>query len=243
MGLRHADHVLCLNSEDLDFLVKVFHIPSSRITRIGPGVDPIFAAAASQRSYKEVRQLLFAGTWVKRKGTQDLVSAYEALVARHPQLRLTILGAGVAVASVRMVFPAPTRTGVSCSPASSETATARAFADSDLFLFPSLFEGTPLTLIEAMASGLPIVTTATCGMKDVIEDGRTGLLLPTRSPASIIDAVERLMTDCALRSRLGTAAQKQALTAHTWEKAAAPVLNAYERIHRTGSGAARGSDS
>ena len=47
---------------------------------------------------------------------------------------------------------------------------AAAFAAADLFLLPSLFEGTPLTLMQAMMSGLPIVTTATCGMKDVLVD-------------------------------------------------------------------------
>ncbi|MDO8794009.1 MAG: glycosyltransferase family 4 protein [Vicinamibacterales bacterium] len=243
IGLRHADHVFCLNSEDLDYLVKVFDVAEDRITRIGPGVAPIFAAAAGQRSYREVHRLLFAGSWLKRKGIQDLISAFEVLVARHPELRLTILGAGVPEAAVRMDFPGPVRANVSCVHASSEKATAQVFAASDLFLFPSLFEGTPLTLIEAMASGLPIVTTATCGMKDVIEDGRTGLLIPTRSPAAAIAAVDGLIADAALRARLGKAAQEEALTRYTWGQAAMRVLTAYEQIHRPRSRAPHASNS
>jgi glycosyltransferase involved in cell wall biosynthesis len=243
IGLRHGDHVFCLNSEDLDYLVKVFDVAESNITRIAPGVDPIFAAAARERRYGNVRQLLFAGSWLKRKGIQDLIPAYEALVARHPELQLTILGAGVSEMSVRMAFPAPVRASVSCIHASSEKATAQVFAAADLFLSPSLFEGTPLTLIEAMASGLPVVTTATCGMKDVIEHGRTGLLLPTRSPEAIIEAVDRLIADAALRARLGMGAREEALRRYTWEKAAARVLTAYEQIYHARSGAPHGSDS
>jgi glycosyltransferase involved in cell wall biosynthesis len=241
-ALRHADHVFCLNSEDRDYLVKVFEVAADKITRIAPGVDPIFAAAASKRCYGEVRQMLFAGSWLKRKGTHDLVPAFDTLLARHPELRLTILGAGISEASIRMDFPAPARAAVSCVQASSDAATAQVFAAADLFLFPSLFEGTPLTLIEAMASGLPIVTTATCGMKDVIEDGRTGLLVPTRSPDAIIEAVDRLVADPPLRARLGMAAREEALTRYTWKQAAIPVLTVYEQIDRARSRTLHGSD-
>jgi glycosyltransferase involved in cell wall biosynthesis len=108
-----------------------------------------------------------------------------------------------------------------------EAAMAAAFADADLFLLPSLFEGTPLTLIQAMMSGLPIVTTATCGMKDVIEDGETGLLIPVRSPAAIDAAIARLVRDRALRERVGKGARAAALARYTWDRVARPVEEAY----------------
>jgi len=107
---------------------------------------------------------------------------------------------------------------------------AAAFAGADLFVLPSLFEGTPLTLMQAMMSGLPIVTTATCGMKDVIGHERTGLLVPIRSATSVIAAVERLKSDHTLRERLGRAARSQALTNYSWERSAEPVLRAYEAL-------------
>ena len=87
---------------------------------------------------------------------------------------------------------------------------AAAFAAADLFLLPSLFEGTPLTLMQAMMSGLPIVTTATCGMKDVIADQQTGLLVPIRSPESLVSAIDTLRADQSLRARLGQAARADA---------------------------------
>jgi glycosyltransferase involved in cell wall biosynthesis len=81
-----------------------------------------------------------------------------------------------------------------------------------------------------MMSGMPIVTTETCGMKDVIQDGRNGLLVPTRSPQAIIDAVERLIEDRGLRTRLGDEARAEALQHYTWEQAALPVQKAYRKI-------------
>ena len=112
---------------------------------------------------------------------------------------------------------------------------AAAFAAADVFLLPSLFEGTPLTLIQAMMSGLPVVTTATCGMKDVIQDGETGLLIPVRSPAAIEGAVSRLLVDRELRERVGRAARAAALASYTWDRVAVPVEDAYLRLRARGS--------
>jgi D-inositol-3-phosphate glycosyltransferase len=75
-----------------------------------------------------------------------------------------------------------------------------------------------------------VVTTATCGMKDVIRDGSNGLLVPIRSFVAIVQAVERLLGDPALRESLGRTAQAEALAKYTWDKVAAPVLEAYERL-------------
>ena len=108
---------------------------------------------------------------------------------------------------------------------------AQAFADADVFLLPSLFEGTPLTLVQAMMSGLPIVTTDTCGMKDVIADGVNGRLVPIRSPCAIVSAVTQLVGDHNLRARLGRAAQRDAAAHYTWERVATPVLQVYKQLY------------
>jgi glycosyltransferase involved in cell wall biosynthesis len=112
-----------------------------------------------------------------------------------------------------------------------ERSMAKAFAEADVFLLPSLFEGTPLTLVQAMMSGLPIVTTSTCGMKDVIADGVNGCLVPIRSPGAVVSAVTRLKGEHALRARLGTAAQRDALVLYTWEQVAKPVLAVYQKLY------------
>jgi glycosyltransferase involved in cell wall biosynthesis len=158
------------------------------------------------------------------------VPAFTSLAERHGELELTVLGAGVPEEVVRAAFPERVRVRVSCARAADEAETAGWFARSDIYVLPSLFEGTPLTLLEAMASGLPVVTTATCGMKDVVRDGETGLFIAPRSPGEIVAAVERLMGDARLRERLGRAAQKEAAEKYTWERVAEPVAEVYERL-------------
>jgi glycosyltransferase involved in cell wall biosynthesis len=230
VGLLNADHIFCKNSEDRDYLVNWLDVSHRKITRISPGADPVYAAVARGRSYKRMGKLIFAGTWIKRKGTIDLIASFTYLGARYPSLQLTVLGGGVSEEVVRADFPPGIREKVHCVSTINEEETAQAFADADLYLLPSLFEGTPLTLLEAMMSGLPIITTATCGMRDTIENERNGLLVPVRSPDSINRACERLMENEELRARLGQAAQAEAMNKYTWERVAAPIQNVYERL-------------
>jgi glycosyltransferase involved in cell wall biosynthesis len=230
LALQHADHVFCLNMEDRAYLVSKFRLPPERITRIYPAADHIYGEASAGRDYSYVSRLLFAGTWIKRKGTADLARAFSTLSVRHPQLRLVVLNGGVPESAVHACFPESLHPRVSCFQSRSEKETAAAFAEADLYVLPSLFEGTPLTLIEAMWSGLPIVTTATCGMLDVIEDGRNGLLVPIRSPEAIVNAVELLIKNRELRTRLGNAAHADASANYTWSQVAKPILRVYERI-------------
>ena len=227
-GLRRADHIFCLNSDDRRYLQERLGRAPDSVTRIFPGAD--FAYARAPRIYDDVRQMLFAAAWRDNKGIADLVPAFVALAERHPALTLAVVGAGVPDATVRQRFPEALRHRVMCQTPSDEAGTVAAFAAADVFLLPSLFEGTPLTLIQAMMSGLPIVTTSTCGMKDVITDERSGLLMPIRSPHAMVGAVERLIAERGLRERLGRAARDEAMAHYSWDQAATPVEQAYLRL-------------
>jgi len=232
LSLRRADHIFCLNDQDRDYLAARYGIPHRQVTRIFPAADAAYAAAAADRDYTRAARLLFAATWRKNKGIEDLVPAFVTLAARHPSLELTVLGAGVPHETVWAAFPEAIRHRIRCIQTRTEAETAAAFAEADLFVLPSLFEGTPLTLMEAMASGLPTVTTATAGMKDVIRDGATGLLVPIRSPEAIAAALERLLQGPTVRASLGHAARTEALRRYTWGQVAVPVLEAYQKLCR-----------
>jgi glycosyltransferase involved in cell wall biosynthesis len=209
------------------------------VTRIAPGAAACFARAADGRDYGRATRVLFAGTWRKNKGIEDLVPAFARLARQAPALSLTVLGPGTTDDVVREAFPPDVRERVHCVHPPNDAAIADNLASADLFVLPSLFEGTPLTLIEAMAAGLPVVTTATCGMRDVIDDEGTGLLVPIRSPERIAHALVRLLDSAELRARLGRTAHARAARDYTWERAAAPVRTVYERLLGARVGAAR----
>jgi glycosyltransferase involved in cell wall biosynthesis len=229
-SLRRADHVFCLNEEDRSELVHRLGRSDGSVTRIVPGADDVYAEAARGRDYRRATRILFAATWRKNKGVEDLVPAFATLAERYPDVSLHVVGGGLAEAAIRSRFPEPLCARIVVETPATDGEMAIAFAEADIFLLPSLFEGTPLTLIQAMMSGLPIVTTLTCGMKDVITDRETGLLVPIRSPGAIVTAVGTLLEDRLLRQQLGAAARAVACERYTWDRAARPVLCAYEAL-------------
>jgi glycosyltransferase involved in cell wall biosynthesis len=237
-ALRRADHVFCLNEDDRGELVTRLGRSPDSITRILPAADEVYARAADTRDYTRATRVLFAGTWRKNKGIEDLVPAFIALAARYPDMTLHVVGAGVPSDVVRARFPEAVRARILCDTPVDDARMAVAFAEVDILLLPSLFEGTPLTLMQAMMSGLPIVTTATCGMKDVIVDRQTGLLVPIRSSESLVFAVGRFVADRALRAQLGRAARAEAVHRYTWDRVAEPVLKAYETLTSRSASAA-----
>ncbi len=215
LALRRADHVFCLNFQDRDYLASRFAIPPGRITRIYPAASPVYETV---RDYTRFRRVLFAGTWLTRKGNLDAVAA----MAQHPELEFAVLGSGVPADVIRAACPRAI-----VLDARSDAEAARCLAEADAFLLPSVFEGTPLTLMEAMRSGLPVITTDTCGMRDVIRHEENGLLVPVRSPAAISAAIERLKESPGLRERLGHAA---AAAPYNWDRSAAAVWRVYEQL-------------
>lgn len=108
----------------------------------------------------------------------------------------------------------------------SEDLLPRLYLASDVFVFPSLFEGFGIPVLEAMASGTPVCAAATSSIPEVVGDA--GLLFDPTDVAAIADAVWRLLEDAQLRARLAATGLRRA-SDFTWDKAAARVLAALER--------------
>ena len=225
--LANADHIICLNRQDRDFLRDRFGIDPSHVTSVFPGADPVFGMAAAARTHEHGRRLVFAGTWLPRKGVAELAAAFGSLVERGLNVSLDVVGAGVPTATVLGAFSARAGARVCTVECANDSMTAAALAGADIFVLPSIFEGTPLTLIEAMWSGLPIITTRTAGMQDVVTDGRSGLLVPPADVPALAAAIARLVGDRDLRESLGREAHRVASSRYTWPNAAATFETAY----------------
>jgi glycosyltransferase involved in cell wall biosynthesis len=100
----------------------------------------------------------------------------------------------------------------------------------DVFVLPSLWEGLPLSLVLAMGAGVPIVATNVAGVPEVVEDGRTGLLVPSADEAALGRAVGRLVTDPALARRLADAARATVRPRFGIDGYVASVVALYDRL-------------
>jgi glycosyltransferase involved in cell wall biosynthesis len=115
------------------------------------------------------------------------------------------------------MFATEVRDRVSVIPHVKREEISALYAGHDIFVFPSLVEGMPLTLLEAMATGMPVVTTNTCGMADVVENDVNGLLVPAANAEQLAAGIERLCLSADLRKRLGLAGQ-ETMRRYTWER-------------------------
>jgi glycosyltransferase involved in cell wall biosynthesis len=233
LALRRADHIFCLNNEDRAYLATHFGRDLGDVTRIFPAANPVFGREAENRDYGRARILLFAGTWLARKGIRDLAAAFARIAATRDDILLRVLNPGVKADVVLRDFPAACRPQVEVVTAAPEAGTAEAMEQADLFVLPSRFEGTPLTMMEAMWSGLPIVSTAVCGMKDVIRHGSNGLLVGPGDSNELEKALQWMLCDGELRRKLGRQAYEDAVRSYRWSDAASVVLQAYERLTKT----------
>ena len=105
------------------------------------------------------------------------------------------------------------------------TDTAAVLAASDIFALPSHFEGLPMSVIEAMMTGLPVVATSIRGPREQVLDGETGFLVPPFQSAPLADALNRLASDPALRARMGEAGRQRALALYDERQVLARTLD------------------
>ena len=216
-SLRHADAVVCLSSDDARYLEHPLGVPAARIHRMHNGVDAELFRANWNVSAEP--KLLFVGSWIPRKGTREFVQALRELRRSRPGLRATILGSGLSPDVIRGEFAPEDRMAVDILKSVDREELPALLACDQIYVLPSHFEGMPLTLLEAMAAGLPCVTTNICGMRDVIIHGENGVLVAPGEAGALTRATSDLLDSSPLRLRLGAAARRSA-SALTWERAA-----------------------
>jgi len=152
--------------------------------------------------------MTMVGTFKRQKGHRYLVAAAAALVPRFPTLHILLVGDGELADQMRTQVRA-----AGLSEHVHFLGTRRDIPEllsaSDSFVLPSLWEGLPVALTEAMASGLPLVATQVSGTSQVVIDGESGLLVPPGDEGALAEAMDRLLSDPALASEMGGAARER----------------------------------
>jgi glycosyltransferase involved in cell wall biosynthesis len=217
--LRDADAFVAMSRLIHDEIVAAGVAPE-RVRTIPHGVDTDrFRPATAEERAALRRQLglpaeaiivTFTGRLLRGKGLEALVEAFQS-----PLAHLVIVGSGTGQAlSVEEWVRQRVASG---DLAGRVTMTGRVdnvedyLRASDVFAFPSVFEGLGLSLIEAQACGLACVASRTGGIVDVVEDGKTGLLVTPGRVDELAAALRELLTDEARRTALGTAGRVRAV--------------------------------
>jgi len=217
-SIRWADYGVVANREGWIMAELKYGREPGLIWYVPNGVEERFFAT---REYKDAGplSLLYVGTWLDRKGVHYLADAFAILADRCPGITMTVAGSIASEKEVRAHFAPDAGESVRVVPFVERSEMPGIYMAHDVFVFPSLVEGMPLTLLEAMATGMPVVTTNTSGMADIVEDGVNGRLVPPADAKSLATAVEQLQGSSDMRRQLGLAGQKT-VRRYTWKQVA-----------------------
>ena len=202
-----CDHVLIPS----DFVRQTFlgqGVPADKLLQVPFGVDPLRFRPA-ERSESHPFRILFVGRIELGKGIPYLLEAWKRLSWRDAEL---VLVGPQEPAYVRLLreqikgIDNQSLVGFVADPVPH-------YQSADLFVFPTLHEGSALVTYEALACGLPVITTENAG--SVVRDGQEGFLVPIRSVDALASAMERLRQDGVVRRAMGDAARRRA-KAFTW---------------------------
>ena len=190
---------------------------SHRVIHNGVRQPPRITPAPDRANLVEAGhlRLLFAGRLVDLKGADTTVEALALLDARAlgiNRITLTVVGDGQDTAYMQHFAEVVARSGRSADiemrPVVSEAELPALFDAHDIYLFPSRYEPFSLTLIHALACGIPTIASRAGGNPEIVEDGSSGLLFDKGDPVDLAKAITRLARDPELRARLASQGQK-----------------------------------
>ncbi len=228
--LHRADGFVAISSAIQEEL-QGSGVPPEGIHRIPNGVDtqhfrpPYAGEKAALRGElgipADAKVATFTGRLVSYKGLPALIQAWKEVRSHEPSALLLLLGSGGedlhnCEAELRREAAAQGMGGTVRFEGDTNRV-AEYLRASDLFVFPSELEAFGIAVVEAMASGLPVVSTQVGGLRDVVREDAGCIPVPTRDPEALTRAVLELLADAGLRAHLGDAARESAVDRYSLE--------------------------
>ena len=176
-------------------------------------------------------RLLYHGRVDQRKGALDFVQAGRRLLDTGENVRLLISGIGPDAEPARELVAALDMTEyVGFSGAVAYNEAAQAYDRGDLFISPTYAEGFSNTILEAMASGLPIVSTHTVGVVDCLEDGINASLVAPGDINALTEAIRRMIHDDEYRIQMAQRAYEDVVNKYSWPVVAKQLEGIYQKL-------------
>ena len=205
---RHGWSVpVALSPEVQRTILSFYGLDANKVPVIYNGIDLGRCIPKGDYGLGDTPTLVHIGRFNEQKNHALLLRAFQMVHQRFPQCRLQLLGDGELREAMEKLAGELGLEG-SVSFLGSQSNVYPYLAQADAFLLPSKYEGMPMTLIEAMGTGLPIVASAVGGVPDMLTDGESGLLVPCEAEA-VSQAVIRLLESQPIREKLGQNALKE----------------------------------
>lgn len=229
--IGHADAIVAISDFTRSQLMAVVdedQWPKLHVVRCGiaPGAYKHIGDPPAGRP-----RVLCVGRLFPEKGQSVLLHAFAELADRGVDAELELVGYGPSEERLKRLSEDLGLTDrVSFAGAVGQDAVAGHYRAASVFCLPSFYEGIPVVLMEAMASRRPVVATAVAGLRELVCDGETGLLVAPGRSDELADALQRLLEDAALRHRMGEAGRRYVAENYDIDAVVASLQDLFDRL-------------
>lgn len=231
--VRRSDHVIAVSSAVAKHARRMGGY-STPVTVVPNAVDSNLFHPAPVR--RDIRQMvLFVGRLVPNKGPETMLRAAPAVLARHPQAQFVLVGDGPL--RVRLQEQAGQMgIGHAVRFLGIRHDVPDLMREAAVFVRPSSLEGMPLTILEAMASALPVVATPVGGTPELLKDGVNGYLFQVGDSMALANAIIRLLDDRSLVEEMGCRGRELVESGYSWDAVVDQTEHIYTDILRRYTG-------
>jgi glycosyltransferase involved in cell wall biosynthesis len=228
---RRADRVITVSECSAREIERLMGVPSDRIRVVYNGIDTdVFNNRDGLP--KKSNSLIFVGnTEDRKKGIIYLLQAIKMLEHECP-VKLTIIDGGAPEAQyVPALMQQINLNGhVTFARRLSGDDLVRWYSAADIAVVPSMFEGFGFPAAEAMACGIPVIAFSAGALPELVDDGRTGILVPPADVPKLAAAIKKLVQNKELRCEMGKEARNRVLRKFNWQLAARQILDVYQEV-------------
>lgn len=230
---RNYDRIITVDKHFIS-VAKLFNYPLERVRYISNGVDiNRFIRDEDERTERREKTnvFLFVGRLIQPKGLEYLLRASKILKDENVEHQIWIVGEGPQRNNLQdLVLKLGLGDRVKFLGHMYGEDLRLTYSEAKFFVLPSLWEGLPITLLEAWASGLPVIATNVGGIPDVCVHMENSILFKSKDSKALADSMRLLMDDKALSEKLGTQGRMLVKERFTWEKVAEKTLGVYKEI-------------
>ena len=224
-----SDLILTYTNKERDFLIDM-GVDSEKIKVIHNGIHCEKFALPMPRNPK--KQILWVGRYVTGKGIRYLIKGFAKFVMKNPTYSLLLVGDGPDKPEMtHLINTLGITNNVILQDFIPNDSLPIVYADSEIFVLSSLLEGVPRVMLEAMASGMPIISTDLPQLLDIV-DG-CGLIVPTKDSDAIANALEMMVSNPEFMYICGKNARTKIITSYDWHDTVQKTNEAFENLMKS----------
>jgi glycosyltransferase involved in cell wall biosynthesis len=222
-----ADKIICYTETGKQELIDLGLDPQ-KIAVIHNGIDTDLFVPGKEDSQNN-KQLLWIGRFNRGKGVDYLVDAFKLLNSKHPNIKLLLIGRGPDRERIKVkIQDLKLDKCIAFKDFVPNTEIVKLYQSSSVFVLPSLEEGVPRTILEAMSCGIPIVCSNLPQLVDIVKDG--GFLVPTKDPEALADRVSKILSNKSLAKKMGQNGRENIIMNYSWSDTVEKTLQLYSEL-------------